>query len=123
MVCEDSYETIRVRVWHEYALTRRVDVVYSGTETATVAEIKSSPITLPQAIRSHSLRYGRSTPRLGFAGNEGSSRIVVDVANGIAYLAGSVSETSPVTEVRYLPLTDALVQRRQRCFYMTTGNG
>ena len=111
VVCEDSYETVRVRVWHQYALTRRVDVIYSGRETASGVEIKRSPITLPQAIRSHSLRYGHSLPRLGFAGNDGPSRIVVDVANGIVYLADAVTENSLVTEVRYLPMTDPLVQK------------
>jgi hypothetical protein len=110
-VCEDTYETIRVRVWHMDALVRRVDVVYSGIETRSGAEIKSTPISLPQAIRAHSIRFGRITPRLGFAANEGSSRIIVDFANGIAYLAAAVSETSVVTEVRYLPLTDPLVQK------------
>jgi hypothetical protein len=110
VVCEGWYESVWVRVWHENTI-ERVDVIYSGWETQRGAEIRSSPITLPQAIRSHSLRYGGKSPRLGFAGNEGSSRIVVDVANGIVYLAGAVSETSLVTEVRYVPMTDPLVEK------------
>jgi hypothetical protein len=36
---------------------------------------------------------------------------VVDVANGIVYLADAVSETGLVREVRYLPMTDPLVEK------------
>lgn len=111
VICENRYESVWVRVWHEDAVIRRVDVVYSGWETQIGAEIRSSPITLAQAIRSHSVRYGLKPPRLGFAGDEGASRMVVDVANGIAYLSGAVSENSLVTEVRYLPVNDPLVQK------------
>ena len=111
VVCEGSYESAWVLVWHADAHVGRVDVIYAGRDPESGSEIRSSPITLPQAIRSHSFRYGQKTPRLGYAGNEGSSRIVVDVANGIVYLADAVSETGLVREVRYLPMTDPLVEK------------
>ncbi len=111
VVCEDRYESMWVRVWHANAQVRRVDVVYAGWESKSGGEIRSSPITLAQAIRTHSLRYGSKTPRLGFAGNEGPYRMVVDFANGISYLAGAVTETSPVVEVRYLSDGNPLIER------------
>jgi hypothetical protein len=111
LACEAPIDTEWVRVWHKDGLIWRADVIYSGRPLDIDEDIQSSPITLAQAIRSHSVRYGQKSPRLGFAGNEGSSRIVVDVANGIVYLAAAVTETSLVTEVRYLPMTDPLVQK------------
>jgi hypothetical protein len=100
-----------VRVWHNDASIQRVDVVYSGSATKTGKHIESTPITLPQAIRAHSIRYGRVAPRLGIAGTLGSARIIVDFANGIAYIAAAVSETGDVTEVHYLPMTDPVVEK------------
>jgi hypothetical protein len=111
VVCEDRYDSVWVRIWHADEQIQRVDVVYTGRESGRGGEIRSSPITLLQAIRTHSIRNGIRTPRLGFAGNEGPYRIIVDFANGICYLAGAVTDSSLVTEVRYVPMTDPLVAR------------
>ena len=109
-VCEDTYDSLWVRIQHGDGLVERVDVVYSGKKLKTGEPIQSSPITLPQAIRMHSIRYGRRAPRLGFGGNEDGGRLIVDFVNGIAYWAEGVTETSLVKEVRYLPKADPLIR-------------
>jgi len=107
--CEAVYESVRVRLWHASGRIQRIDVLYSGKSAETGERIQSSPITLSQAVRSHSIRYGNLTPRLGFGGSYGGERILVDYANGIAYFADSAFVTSRVEEVRYLPMDDPLI--------------
>lgn len=107
--CEGVYQSVRIRVWHAYGQIQRLDVVYSGKNEETGEAIRSTPITLAQAVRSHSIRYGRSVPRLGFGGSSDGARIIVDYANGIAYFADTAFVTSPVNEVRYLPMGDPII--------------
>ncbi len=109
VICEGAYNALWVRVHHADGRVQRVDVVYSGKRADDGAEVRSSPITLPQAIRSHSIRYGGLAPRLALAGNVSGSRIIVDVANAIAYVADGALMTSEVREVWYLPVTDGMV--------------
>lgn len=111
VVCEAPSETIWMRIWHGDGLIRRVDVVYSGAALDQPETIRSSPIMLSQAIRSHSIRYGRKAPRLGYAGNQAGLRVIVDTANAIAYFAESVYPESLVKEARYLPVNDPLMAR------------
>ena len=111
--CEGVYESARVRVWHASGLIQRVDVVYAGKSGDTGEEIQSSPITLAQAVRAHSIRYGQRVPRLGFGGSYEGARIIVDYANGIAYLADTAFVTSRVKEVRYLPERDGAIAAAQ----------
>ncbi len=113
-VCESPDEFTWVRIWHREGLIWRVDVIYSGRALDIEQEIQSSPITLPQAIRSHSIRYGRNAPLLGLAGNDAGLRIIVDTANGIAYFAEGAYPGSLVKEVRYLPAADSLAEAASR---------
>lgn len=108
-VCEGFYNSAWVRVHHADGRVQRVDVVYSGKRAADGGEIRSTAMTLPQAIRSHSIRYGGLAPRLGLAGNTAGHRMIVDVANGVAYVANGAFVSSTVAEVWYLPVTDAAV--------------
>lgn len=107
--CETVYESVRVRVWHAFGVVQRVDVVYAGKSTQTGEKIQSSPITLAQAVRAHSIRYGPSVPRMGFGGSAGGARILVDYANGIAYFAETAVANGRVKEVRYLPMDDPVI--------------
>ncbi len=111
--CETPYESVRVRVWHAYGAVERVDVVYAGKSAETGEDIRSSPITLAQAVRAHSIRYGPKAPRLGFGGSESGQRILVDYANGIAYFADTALVASRVKEVRYLEMDDPVIVTAQ----------
>lgn len=113
-VCEGSYDSVWVRVHHADGRVQRIDVVYSGRREGSGEPIRFSRMTLPQAIQAHSIRYGGWAPRLGFGGNDGGVRIIVDVANGIAYLADGAFVQSSVREVRYLPMSDPLVRAANR---------
>ena len=109
VVCEGAHKSLWVRVHPASGRVQRVDVVYSGKRADNGAEVRSSPITLPQAIRGHSIRYGGLAPRLGLAGSVAGNRIIVDMANGIAYVADGALVESAVREVWYLPMTDSVV--------------
>ena len=106
---EAPYESVRVRVWHAFGVVQRIDVLYRGKSAETGEDIQSSPITLAQAVRGHSIRYGRKVPRLGFGGCASGVRIIVDDANGIAYFAETAFVTGRVKEVRYLQMDDPLI--------------
>ena len=108
-VCEGSYNSVWVRVHHANGQVERIDVVYSGWRMGSGDQVRLSRITLPQAIRAHSIRYGGWAPNLGLAGTRTGTRIIVDVANGIAYFADGALVQSSVREVRYLPMSDPLM--------------
>lgn len=108
-VCEASYQSAWIRAWHADGVIQRIDVVYSEKTAPGQEEVEASPITLAQAVKTHSIWNGRLAPRLGFAGNIGAQRLIVDFANGVAYLANGVTAESRVSEVRYLPTTDPAV--------------
>ena len=109
VVCEDSYDSVWVRVRHGDGVVQAVEVVYSGKKK-TGEPVTSSPITLAQAIRMHSIRNGHRAPRLAFGGTRNGNRVIVDVANGIGYVADGAFESSLVKEVRYVPITDPLIE-------------
>ncbi|HEY3626824.1 MAG TPA: hypothetical protein VGL00_11075 [Terracidiphilus sp.] len=109
VACEAPDESTWMRIWHAEGRIWRIDVVYSGRPLDIDEEIRSSPISLAQAIRAHSIRYGHNSPRLGFAGDEAGSRVIVDTANSIAYFAQGMYPDSLVKEVRYLPPAHSLV--------------
>ncbi len=109
LVCEGPYASAWIRVWHGDGMIQRIDVVYSGEKGRGGEEIPAPPITLAQAIKTHSIWNGRRAPRLGLAGTAGAERMIVDVANGVAYFANGATPESGVSEVRYLPISDPVV--------------
>jgi hypothetical protein len=85
-----------------------VDVIYFGNtvtvDPATLAPIviRSSPITLAQAIKLHSLQAGAKAPVFGLAKGEGGKVYgLVDISNEIVYKAGGTSPASTVEDVFY----------------------
>jgi hypothetical protein len=110
IVCEGQYAAAWIRVWHGDGVIQRIDIVYSGKKTGSQEEISFHPITLAQAIKTHSIWNGRRVPRLGFASDEGSLRMIVDYANGVAYFSNGATAGSIVSEVHYLPVTDPEVR-------------
>lgn len=79
-----------------------LDVIYSGQNLQGQA-IASSPITLAQAIRLHSLQPGFVSPAFGLARDrDGATYGIVDVANDIVYHCISTAATGTVTTVSYL---------------------
>src|SRR5438477_156021 len=109
VACEAPYESAWIRVWHADGVIQRIDVVYSGKKGQSLEEKESTPITLAQAIKAHSIWNGRKAPRLGLGGIAGSVRVIVDYPNGVAYFANGAMAESTVSEVHYLPVTDAMV--------------
>ena len=79
-----------------------LDVIYFG-QTLRREVIASSPITLAQAIKLHSLQPGFTNPSLGLAKDrDGATYGIVDVANEIVYHCVGTAPTGKVKTVSYL---------------------
>ena len=100
--CEEEYDAQWIRVDAIEGKILTVDIIYSG-ETLHRDPITSSPITLAQAIRLHSLQPSFATPVFGLAKDrDGNTYGIVDVANDIVYHTSGISPTSTVETVSYL---------------------
>ena len=123
VVCEAPYASAWIRVWHADGMIQRIDVIYAGGKGPGGEEIEGKPITLAQAIKTHSIWNGRKAPRLGLAGNTGAQRVLVDVANGVSYFANGATPESRVSEVRYVPITDPVVASASNSMLSKHGQG
>jgi hypothetical protein len=100
--CEGEYDGQWVRVSALDAKILTIDVIYSG-ETLHRDVIASSPITLAQAVRLHSLQPDFAAPILGLAKDrDGKTYGIVDVANDIVYETSGVAAIDTVKRVGYL---------------------
>jgi hypothetical protein len=107
--CEGVYRSSWVRVSFLNGIIGNIDVIYSGTtlnidpNTLIPLTIKSSPITLAQAIKLHSLQANNKPPVFGLAKGEGEKTYgLTDISNEIVYTASGASATSTVDEVSYV---------------------
>jgi hypothetical protein len=108
--CEGVYQSSWVRVNLLEGRILGVDVIYSGnTLIPGHVPIASTPITLSQAIKVHSLQKGLKPPRLGYAKGEMGIYGIADFVNMIVYTTPGTESTSPVKSVAYVSETAPLL--------------
>ena len=92
LFCEGKYDGQSVRVMADDGRILNIDVMYS-----------SSPITLAQAIRLHSLQPGFAAPIFGLATDRDEKTYgIADTANDIVYFTSGVAAIDTVKMVSYL---------------------
>jgi hypothetical protein len=107
--CEGIYQSSWVRVRSFEGTVSGVEVIYSGdTLISGRAPIVSSPITLAQAIKTHSFQKGFKAPRFGYAKGEPGAYGkadgvygIIDFVNMIVYHTPNTKSTSSVDTVYY----------------------
>ena len=100
--CEGEFDGQWMRVDAIDGKILTVDIIYSG-QTLQREAIASSPITLAQAIKLHSLQPGFASPSFGLARDrDGATYGIVDVANDIVYHCIGTAATGTVKTVSYL---------------------
>jgi hypothetical protein len=127
--CEGEYLSSWVSVDGYGGIINGIDIIYSGS-SATVDPttlgplvIKSSPITLAQAVKLHSLQTGAIPPVFGLAkDNHGKTYGIVDISNRIAYTASGSSADSQVDRVVYLGSDAPVLKTAARSKLATSGD-